>query len=282
MNESNFWLEGESGKLFCSLGYNSICKKRPKGGVIMCYPFAEERMRVHRLYRNLAKFISRIGYDVIRFDYWGQGDSTGDFIDSDVETRLADIHTVIEYMSARLKKADIFLFGFRLGANLALHAGKSEQVQGVILQDMIGNMEKYANNLLRLHLLTQMRIYGKPETTVAQLKKDIVLKGSINIEGYDMSARLFSQIAGMDAKKWAPANKRILFISPKGKNDIENELLLCLADQGEHIEFSSLRTPKYWNENIYLTNAELWRPILGEFFKNLLSEGNERTQLGEK
>jgi alpha/beta superfamily hydrolase len=47
-------------------------------GIVLCYPFGQEYMRAHRACRQLAMLLAKKGYHVLRFDYSGTGNSSGD------------------------------------------------------------------------------------------------------------------------------------------------------------------------------------------------------------
>ena len=103
-----FWLNSENGKLFISINRSKSNNK--KCGIVMCYPFAEARLRVHRLYKSLAEYFCSSGYDVIRFDYWGQGDSDGEFVESSIETMGKDTNFIISYFRKAFSLNKIILF----------------------------------------------------------------------------------------------------------------------------------------------------------------------------
>ncbi|MBF0509187.1 MAG: hypothetical protein HQK57_09720, partial [Deltaproteobacteria bacterium] len=46
-------------------------------GVVLCYPMGYEYMQSHRSYRRIADRLAGEGYPVLRFDFYGCGDSDG-------------------------------------------------------------------------------------------------------------------------------------------------------------------------------------------------------------
>lgn len=58
------------------------------------------------------------GYDAVRFDFRGSGESDGAFVDSTLTSRIADLRAVVEYFSP----PSYALFGSSFGAKVALHA----------------------------------------------------------------------------------------------------------------------------------------------------------------
>ena len=51
---------------------------RPARGVVLCHPWGQEYLHAHRSLRKLGDLLAAAGFDVLRFDYFGTGDSAGD------------------------------------------------------------------------------------------------------------------------------------------------------------------------------------------------------------
>ena len=49
-----------------------------KTGVVLCYPMGHEYVYSHRAFLRLAMLLSSAGFHVLRFDFYGCGDSEGD------------------------------------------------------------------------------------------------------------------------------------------------------------------------------------------------------------
>ena len=88
-------------------------------GVVLCYPFGQEYMRSHRAFRQLAVLLARSGHHVLRFDYYGTGDSMGDSVDGSLEEWVGDIETAVEELRAMTGVSQVSLVGLRLGASMA-------------------------------------------------------------------------------------------------------------------------------------------------------------------
>ena len=88
-------------------------------GVVICPPFGHEYIRAHRLLRQLAVQLSRDGFHVLRFDYLGCGDSSGDPQTARPRSGRADIATAIDELRDTSEVRRVCLVGLRLGATLA-------------------------------------------------------------------------------------------------------------------------------------------------------------------
>jgi len=106
-------------------------------GVVLCYPFANEYMRAHRAFRQLSMLLSTEGFHVIRFDYSGTGDSSGDSRDASLVSWDEDLGTAIEELMDTAAVDGVWLVGLRLGAALALRAAARPEVRGMVLWDPV-------------------------------------------------------------------------------------------------------------------------------------------------
>lgn len=116
---------------------------RPRGrfhgrtGVILCDPFGSEQNSIYRCYRQLAERLSSEGLWVMRFDYYGTGNSAGgDQEPGLVRAWLDSIHAAIETLTKTSGVEEIVLFGTRLGATLEVAAAaerSGRNIRGVAL-----------------------------------------------------------------------------------------------------------------------------------------------------
>jgi alpha-beta hydrolase superfamily lysophospholipase len=92
-------------------------------GIVICPPLGYEYMSAYRTLRILATRLAAIGFDVLRIDYDGMGNSTGN---SDDPGRVAAWLRSISCAMAETRRLSgtrpIALAGLRAGALLALEA----------------------------------------------------------------------------------------------------------------------------------------------------------------
>ncbi|HSI53672.1 MAG TPA: alpha/beta fold hydrolase [Ramlibacter sp.] len=96
----------------------------PRGvGVVLCRPIGYEAMCSYQTYTRLAELLARAGFDVLRFDYQGTGESAGDDADPyRVRAWMASIQCAAAQLRSLAGVSRLALFGVRLGATLAAHA----------------------------------------------------------------------------------------------------------------------------------------------------------------
>ena len=91
--------------------------------VILCGSLGFESLCSHSGLMRLAQEIAARGQPVLRFDYSGCGDSSGDLNDvPDAERWIGDIRNAVHFMREHTGAAEIALAGLRIGADFAARA----------------------------------------------------------------------------------------------------------------------------------------------------------------
>jgi uncharacterized protein len=116
---------------------------------VFCNPWGPEYIYAHRSLRQLATRLSLAGFHILRFDYFGTGDSAGELIEGDLEGWEEDIETAIEELTDLTGAKRVVLAGLRLGATLAVSVGarRRKEVDALVLLDPIVSGETYLQDL---------------------------------------------------------------------------------------------------------------------------------------
>jgi uncharacterized protein len=105
-------------------------------GVVLCYPFGQEYMRAHRAFRQMAMLLSRAGFHVLRFDYSGTGDSSGEASDASLAQWVDDARAAADEVKDTAEISRVSFVGLRLGAAVAAMAAAGRpDVDHVVLWD---------------------------------------------------------------------------------------------------------------------------------------------------
>jgi len=167
-------------------------------GYVLCYPFAEERLWVQRVYVDFARQLARRGDQVLLFDFMGNGDSEGKFEDADVETFLSDIDCAIRTLKAKIPGLnDVGLIGLRFGATLAALAAERSDVSRLVLWDPIIDGHHYMQEILRSNLVTQTVIFKTIQRDRKMLIQDLMEGKAVNVDGYEIGRKLYEGISGI-------------------------------------------------------------------------------------
>jgi amino acid adenylation domain-containing protein len=105
--------------------------------VLICPPVGQEQVRTHFVLQRLARQLAAKGVPVLRFDYYGCGDSSGDSIAATCGRWQRDIAEAYVELRRRTPAARITAVGVRLGATLLCNAASRFDTGKVVLWDPI-------------------------------------------------------------------------------------------------------------------------------------------------
>lgn len=121
-------------------GTTGRCKDRVPLAVI-CHGFVGSRIGVDRIFVKAARELAQDGYMVIRFDYAGCGESSGNYGAEDMDSMIAQTRTVLDYgiSSADVDPQQVTLIGHSLGGAVALlTAVRDRRVKKLVLWAAVG------------------------------------------------------------------------------------------------------------------------------------------------
>jgi pimeloyl-ACP methyl ester carboxylesterase len=112
-----FYFAGTAGQLY---GCHHVPPQGVEvcGAVLVCGAAGPEYYASHRALRQLAVRLANVGFHVLRFDYWGTGNSAGEDEDISVRTWMADLKPAISSLLDRSQCTSVQVVGLRWGATL--------------------------------------------------------------------------------------------------------------------------------------------------------------------
>jgi uncharacterized protein len=129
--------------------YHGPARSRGRKGVVLCYPWGQEYMRAHRAFRFLGDSLAKAGIHVIRFDYWGTGDSGGDLCEADPPTWTEDVALAAQELMDTADLSSVSLCGLRMGAHWAARSAvELPEVERVVLWDPVVDGKQYVEELM--------------------------------------------------------------------------------------------------------------------------------------
>lgn len=230
--------------------------------VLVCYPIAGEYMRAHRACRQLANLLTRRGAHVMRFDYFGTGDSPGRSEDGNLETWENDIRSATDELIALSRMEKVRVVGLRLGASLALRVGSDDpRVERVVMWDPIVDGRRYAEELEEKHLAEQRGRGGSDR-----------VDGTIGVNGFGLSRQVRDQLRTMDLTRHplngAPGVRMV--VSSERPEWAAMEALL--SDRGPHTGYEVVPSDGDWGEADEFGSALIPQQIITSVVERLVSE----------
>ena len=147
-------------------------KSARRHGVVLCHALGHEYTRAYRNLQQLALMLCSDGFEVLRFDYFGTGNSAGRYEDFRVESLEADLRHAVEHFVDSTDIEDVSLVGIRIGATIAARTQFECPISKIVIWDPVFDGSHYVTNLAALHsyaLESQTRFPTPKSTDVDQL-----------------------------------------------------------------------------------------------------------------
>lgn len=93
--------------------------------VFLCHGFGGNKDRGNK---GRAEAFNETGWNTVRLDFRGNGESDGEFIDQNLSSRIEDLEAVIDYF----RPEKCVLFGTSFGGKVIFHTAAEKKVDGVI------------------------------------------------------------------------------------------------------------------------------------------------------
>jgi pimeloyl-ACP methyl ester carboxylesterase len=186
---------GPSGRRMFGIYHPAVGPRPSVSAVLLCNPFGQEAIRVHRCYRVLSERLSRAGVSVLRFDLFGAGDSYGNDGDGDFDGWRQDVLAAHHELVRRSGSSNVRWIGARLGATLALCAAADGCValRRLLLWDPVLNGAAYLEELRTKHFEALEMSYGMFASEWRKALKPDTDDAS-EAMGFTLSGRLRSQL----------------------------------------------------------------------------------------
>jgi alpha/beta superfamily hydrolase len=212
-------------------------------GLVLCNPMGHEYIRAHRALRQLAVRLAKAGFHVLRFDYYGSGDSSGDDEQGSLAQWRVDIETAIQELRRRSRVRRIYLAGLRLGASLAALIGEArEDLAGLVLWEPVINGESYIEELAGQHQALLWRFANQPKDRPVGSRPTELL-------GFPLTDTLSAELLALDLLSvQTPRSGKVLLIEREPSPDAKrlHDHLASLSAQMQHQQIPG---PKVWTED---------------------------------
>jgi len=166
--------------------------KNPVARVLLVGPFASERHNSYLPWIRWARYLAEENIEVLRYDYRGIGESTGDFEQMTFEDWSHDVRLLSAWFESRAPHVPLVLHGLGLGAILAGRAFDEGIGEGLLLWSPPAN----ANQALRATLmrwvgLEQIFKFGRDQKPASDYIRELEQGSSLEVDGYLWSAALW-------------------------------------------------------------------------------------------
>lgn len=193
---------GPSGKRLFGIYHPPRSATARSEGIVLCQPMRDEYERSHWAFRRLAILLAVEGFAVLRFDYYGTGDSDGDGHEATLGQAGQDVASAIDELRAAAGVRTISLIGLRLGATLAAVTAQGRADVGpVVLWDPVIDGRGHLEELRLRH--AGMNVDPDPRRTREEAE---------GLFGFPMTGELRAELEALDltAVDGLPGSRRFL------------------------------------------------------------------------
>jgi pimeloyl-ACP methyl ester carboxylesterase len=118
--------------------------------VILCHGFTGNKCENRRLFVEAAREIARQGYDALRFDFYGSGDSAGEFCDTLVSHNIQNVKDAVAWCKERGYE-QWALLGLSMGGATAILCANEVEASALVIWSAVPDMkllfEHYVDDL---------------------------------------------------------------------------------------------------------------------------------------
>lgn len=233
---------GSSRELFGCL-HAPASPQRTGRAVLICPPIAAEYVRCHRPLRLLAAMLASAGLPVLRFDYFGTGDSLGDIEDASLDRWLDDIAQAVRYLRGRTRAMQIALVGVRIGASLAARFHfERESLRELVLWDPVVKGQRFVDKLREQsahHASWMQEVHGeRPESVPPD--------GPLDLFGFRFSRPLLDELSSLSLTSVQGEGRGRVMILDDEDGAATGELASLLQRGNADVRYEQTGGPKVW------------------------------------
>jgi exosortase A-associated hydrolase 2 len=242
-----FFLNRDHKRLF-AVFHESNRALRQSFAVVFCAALFEDKLWSHRVLVNFARRLAARGIAVLRFDYFGDGESEGDFRDASVSSRVADIGDAVDLCRRQSEADRVYVLGLCYGGTLALRAAlRAETADGVVAWQPIMDGGRYASELLRAHLSAQMVQHRRIVNDREALVRQIMANQPVNVEGYEIGKGLYTEMIAVDVLEMLREPRKAVLVQQISLAErVEPQYAELAKVTAKPLEFSCVREVKFW------------------------------------
>jgi len=166
----------------------------PVARVLLIGPFAPERQFSYHHWTRWARYLAAKRCEVVRFDYRGTGESTGDFGSASFEQWCADAEALASWLVRQRPELPLLLHGVELGAVLAGRSFYGGAGEALLLWSPPPNANQAMRAILRRWAGIE-QLYESPENRKSASEYIRGLEGGLSIEvhGYAWQSKLWRE-----------------------------------------------------------------------------------------
>jgi uncharacterized protein len=121
--------------------------RRGVPAAVLLHGFTGDRMESHWIFVKCSRALARAGIASLRFDFYGSGESDGEFLEMTLENEIADALAAVEFVRRQrgIDPRRVALVGLSLGGAIAALIAERARVQALIMWSAPAHLAEIAN-----------------------------------------------------------------------------------------------------------------------------------------
>jgi len=214
-----------------------------RGAALLCPPWGPEYFISHRILRRLASRLSDSGYHVLRFDYFGTGDSAGEREDGDLTSWYEDASLAVDELKDMSGFETVAVIGIRLGAVIGWRlARQRDDVTSVLMWDPVVDGTQYVRELRE----TQLEIdrwslsWPRPRKSGNRI---------LDLIGYPLTPSMCASIEAVQTAEFAQATKASITVFQADSSPDRLPISRALRAASGRVHIEPVRGQMSWLES---------------------------------
>lgn len=239
---------GDSDRILYGVYHEAEKRAARAPAVLLFNPFGEEAIRAYRTFKVLSDRLARNGISVLRFDYFGTGDSGGEDLDVTFSGMIEDAIHAQDELEALSGARNFVWIGLGLGGAVALDAALKLRLSlaQVFLWDAVLRGSNYLETLHHTH--AEFLSYAQDEPIEA-IRRSLPKEPSALREalGFEISETFSEELSSLDVSKATP-NVKEYYLLQSGDSTIGDEFIAAQDGLGIPVHwFNEMQGS--WNSN---------------------------------
>lgn len=165
--------------------------------VLFVAPFAEEMNKSRKMMTELLIGAAGLGMTGVLFDFYGTGDSEGEFEQATWKIWVEDLNAKITSLISDSANSSLSIVSLRTGALLVndtlnqLAPEQLSKIKALHYWNPVLNASQFVSQFLRLKLAADMVKSGAEKVTAKDLRQQLRQHGYLEVAGYRLNNALF-------------------------------------------------------------------------------------------
>ena len=225
----------------------------PVARVLLIGSFASERHTSYGPWLQWARYLAARRIEVLRFDYRGVGESTGEFSEMSFRSWVDDVERLSAWLRKREDHAPLIMHGLEMGGLLAAKAFHNGEADALLLWSAPVNANKVLRSTLQRWIGPQQLLKREEDRRPPSHYFRLLDEGqSVEVDGYEWTSELWRESLSFDLPEAMvspndpmASYRRPVRIVQLGKSAAPLVLGGLLLGFEEGKDFSWLFTPNY-------------------------------------